>query len=204
MDWSEVGEFTKAVAPVFTAGAACTGAWIGWRGLEKWRAETIGKRKAELAEQALMAFYEARDVFVLVRSPGSFGGEGNSRAPAIGETAALQEKRNTYFVPIERLMRHKELFARLQTLRYAFAAQFGETTIEPFKAISDVYFEINSSASALMLHAEIDDHAFAEALRNKIGWGPLPRPDETDRKIEKAIQDIEAVCRPVLSEAPTK
>jgi hypothetical protein len=40
-----VGEVIRAVAPVFTAGAACFGAYIGYRGLEKWRAETIGKRK---------------------------------------------------------------------------------------------------------------------------------------------------------------
>jgi hypothetical protein len=38
MCWSEIGEFIKAVAPIFTAGAACTAAWIGWRGLEKWPA----------------------------------------------------------------------------------------------------------------------------------------------------------------------
>jgi hypothetical protein len=60
MSWSDIGEFIKAVAPMFTAVAACTGAWIGWCGLKKWRAETIGKRKAELAEDVIADFYEAR------------------------------------------------------------------------------------------------------------------------------------------------
>ena len=47
---------------MFTAVAACFGVYLGFQGLEKWRDETIGKRKTELAEQALVAFYEARDV----------------------------------------------------------------------------------------------------------------------------------------------
>ena len=82
------------------------------------------KRKTELAEQTLTAFYEARDVFNWVRSRGIFGAEGNSRTPAPGETETQQEKRNTYFIPIERLTREKTLFAKIQSLRYAFAAHF--------------------------------------------------------------------------------
>jgi len=209
MNWSDVGEFTKAVAPVFTAGAACTGAWIGWRGLEKWRDETIGKRKAELAEQALMAFYEARDALAWVRAPVGFGGEGESRTPSDGETKTQQKKRNTYFIPIERLTHEKELFARLQSLRYAFAAQFGEAASEPFKAITSVQNEIRTSASVLIgiVYDDDNDRAFAksaEPLLNTIGWGAVARPDDVDRKIEKAVKDIEVVCRPVLAAAPTK
>jgi hypothetical protein len=38
-----------------------------------------------------------------------------------------------------------------------------------------------------------------DALLNKIGWGTGARPDDMDHKIEKAVQDIEKVCRPVLA-----
>lgn len=150
MSWADFGEIIKTVAPVVTASAACFGAYLGYRGLEKWRVETIGKRKAELAEQALIAFYEARDVFLWVRSRGMRAGEGSSRTPAAGESQTQQEKRNTYFIPIERLTHQKELFAKLQTLRYAFAAQFDETATEPFKAILGVHNEIQSAASVLI------------------------------------------------------
>lgn len=100
------------------------------------------KRKTELAEQGLTAFYEARDVFLWVRSPGIFAAEGTSRTPAPEETPTQQENRNTYFIPIERLTREKTLFAKIQTLRYAFAAHFGDSAIEPFNAISGVRTQI--------------------------------------------------------------
>lgn len=168
------------------------------------------KRKTELAEQALIAFYEASDVFVLVRSRGIFGGEGDSRTPNEGENKRQQEKRNTYFIPIERLTREKELFAQLQSLRYAFAAQFGEPAREPFNALWAIHNKIMSSASVLIqmtLDDDDNDRASRESMEpllNTIGWGTGTRPDDIDRKIEKAIQEIEEVCRPILSGTSTK
>jgi hypothetical protein len=37
-------------------------AYIGYRGLTKWREERIGKRRVELAEDVLADFYQARDM----------------------------------------------------------------------------------------------------------------------------------------------
>ena len=210
MSWSDVGEVIKVVAPIFTAGAACTGVFIAYKGLEKWRAEIIGKRRADLAEQALIAFYEARDVFLWVRSRGIFGAEGSSRTPVPGETPTQQEQRNTYFIPIERLTREKTLFAKIQSLRYAFAAHFGESAIEPFNAISGAHTQIQSAASVLIKITPADDDiggAFARdapPLLNLLGWGMAARPDDIDRKIDKAVQDMENLCRPVLSGTPIK
>ena len=157
----------------------------------------------------MIAFYEARDVFFWVRSRGIFGAEGSSRTPAPGETSTQQETRNTYFIPIERLTREKALFAKLQSLRYAFAAQFGESAIEPFTAVWGVHNEIQAAASILIQITPADDigGAFgrnAPPLLNSLGWGMAERPDDIDHKIEKAVQDIEKLCRPVLSGTPTK
>jgi hypothetical protein len=198
-------ELAKALPSVVTAITAIYGLRIAKASLDKWRVETIGKRKAELAEQALVAVYEARDVFVSVRSRGIFGGEGDSRTPIGGESKTQQEKRNTYFIPIERLTRHKEVFARLQTLRYTFAAQFGEAAGQPFDALWSVHCTISSAASVLIqktLDDDDNDRAFrqdTDALLNKIGWGTGARPDDMDHEIEKAVQNIEKVCRPVLT-----
>jgi hypothetical protein len=166
------------------------------------------KRKTELAEQGFIAFHEVRDAFVWVRSPASFAGEGTSRKPAPGETATQQETRNTYFIPIERLNHDRALFAKLQSLRYAFAAHFGESAIEPFRAISDVHNYIRSAASVLIEITRGDDFAgafqgSAPPLLDAIGWGTAKRPDDTDRKIDKAVQDVEEICRRILGAQPS-
>jgi hypothetical protein len=163
------------------------------------------KRHAELAERTLIAFYEARDVFAFVRSRGIRSGEGTSRTPASPETEAQKKARDTYFVPIERLLGEKELFARIETLRYAVVANFGVNTREPFNTISGVHNEIINTAQVL-IELQYDDKynprehlSDIQQLRNTLGWGPADRPDRIDQKIEKAVADIEAVCRPILA-----
>jgi hypothetical protein len=163
------------------------------------------KRRVELAESALRAFYEARDVFLAARSRGIFANEGNSRHQENDESKRQQEKRNLYFIPIERLTREKELFARIQSLRYSLVAYFGERAVGPFGVISGIYFDVISAASILiqMTHeSDEDDRAFKEQfgpMLNIIGWGKEPRPDAIDLKIEGAVKEIESICRPVLA-----
>jgi hypothetical protein len=204
MSWADVGEVVKAVAPGFTAGAAWCAAYLGYRGLGRWREETIGKRKADLAEQALTAFFQARHVLKGVRSRGFFGEEGSSRRPAAGENPKQQELRNLYYIPIERLNRNYELFAKIQTLSYLFSAHFGEISLRPFNAILSVPKEIESAASILVQMTSGDDTEDATAQRSKeqlfdtLGWGQSMGPDAIDRKIDGAVQDMEKLCRPVL------
>ena len=123
---------------------------------------------------------------------------------AAEESPMQQERRNTYFIPIERLTHQRELFAKLQTLRYAFAAHFGEVATEPFKAISGARNDIQSAASVLIQITRGDDPSGSferdvPQLLDTLGWGITHRPDDIDLKIEKAVQDIEKLCRPVLS-----
>ena len=56
--WRDLGELIKDLAPAFTAAAAWFAACTARRGLNKWHVETIGKRKAELAEDVLSSFGE--------------------------------------------------------------------------------------------------------------------------------------------------
>jgi hypothetical protein len=99
------------------------------------------------------------------------------------------------------------LFAKLDSLRYAFGAHIGATATEPFNAINEVQNEIISAAGVLIkitYDGDVSDLHDRGALANALGWGMVQRPDDIDRKIEKAVQDIEALCRPVLSATWTK
>lgn len=56
--------------------------FVAVSGLTAWRRQLVGKRKGEIAEQALVSFYKARDVFKWARTPAVLTGEGESRKPA--------------------------------------------------------------------------------------------------------------------------
>ena len=103
MNWTDVGEIIKALGPAFTAAAAWFAAVIGYRGLTKWRQETIGKRKFEIAEEVLADFYEAREIITFARFRGYSREEGASRPTEIWETESDFRALNAYFVPAERL-----------------------------------------------------------------------------------------------------
>jgi len=175
------------------------------------RAFATWKRRSELAEQALIRFNEVQKVFLWVRNRGSFGSEGESRTPEPGEDERVKQKRNTYFIPIERLNREKELFSALQTLRPPFEAHFGPEAGIPFKEISDIYNAIIAAASTMMEVAKFPSpppspfggqevpHA---SVLNTMGWGPQNRPDDIDRRIDAAVEAIRTLCDPVLAWKP--
>jgi hypothetical protein len=195
-------EVVKALPSIVTAVTAVIGVWIGARGLRQWREETIGKRKAELAEHALVDFYKARDAFSWARSRIAISKEGEERQALGPESKEVKEARDRYFIPIKRLRKENELFARLNAQRYIFAAYFGQGSSQPFDWIIEAHNEIISAASILVEMAT--DH-MTPAMRqqdvpllNIIGWGPDKRPDAIDRKIDESIEQIEQLCGPVL------
>jgi hypothetical protein len=169
------------------------------------KALAVWRRRYDLAEQVLAAAYEARDGLIWARGRGVFSGEGETRTATEPENDKLREARNSAFVPIERLARNAKAFASLQTLQDTVAAHFGPQAIKPISAIIGVHHSITSTASILVRMVDGDEDYFGRQqllpLRKAL-WGE--RPDETDRKLDAAIEQLEAICKPVLSaEAPT-
>jgi hypothetical protein len=169
----------------------------------------LWRRRYELAEQLLRVVYEARDALKYARTRVIMKGEGESREAEEAENEQLRERRNSYFVPIERLANNAKPFAELGTLRYASASHFGPESSTAIDAIFEVHRQITSTASILVAFAEaeiemsnVGDRDFR---RQQIGplratlWGT---PNEIDRKLEEAVGRLEAVYRPVLSERP--
>jgi hypothetical protein len=196
-------ELLKAIPSVVTAGTAIYALVIARAGLNKWRTETLGKRKAEIAEQLLTTAYKTRDLLIWARTPVLMSGEGESRKSTESEDDVLRERRNTYFVPIERLARETETFATLQTLKYAVAARFGPDAVKPIAAIVECHRAITFAASMLIHLARCADDPVAkknsiDQLSASLGTGP--RPDKMDQEIDEAISSIETFCKPVLSE----
>jgi hypothetical protein len=203
MSWADAGEVVKAVAPVFTAGAACFGAYIGFRGLEKWRAETIGKRKAELAEEVLADFYEAREIIQTARLGMSFGQEGNTRQRGQGETESDTRTLNSYYAVAERLSKKADFFAQLESRRYRFMAHFGLEAAQPYTILRELHGNILVSVRMLLMtHQERNLGTNPESIRqwrNSI-W-EMSENGETRQRLNAMIEAIEKVCRPAIQEA---
>jgi hypothetical protein len=77
-------EFLKDLSIIV---ASCTAIY----GIGSWRREYVGKKRAELAEEALCHFYEARDAIQHIRNPFSRGGEGSTRKADENETPEQKE-----------------------------------------------------------------------------------------------------------------
>jgi hypothetical protein len=184
---------------------AATAIWGIKAGLSKWRSETIGKRKAEVAEQVLAGFYEAREIIAFARSPAGWGNEGNSRQPALSEREADTALLNSYYRAIERLNKKSEFFAQLAARRYGFIALFGSDAARPFDEIFGIRQEIVLAVQMLSdTHMQTrgmlrEKEAAETEWTSTIGWGAR-NDDKIASRLDSAIAAIETVCRPAIKE----
>jgi hypothetical protein len=196
-------ELAKAIPSVVTAVTAVVGVCIAARGLNKWRTETIGKRKAELAEEVLADFYQARDIIKSARS-GSFPHEGATRQKAEWESEEDTRKLNTYFATYERLRNKEEFFAQFYARRYRFMAHFGLQAGEPYDKLRRIYNDI--ALAVQMLIDTYNQRNLGSLPKNRaaweatIGWGP-PENDKIPGRLDVIVDSVENICRPAIQEA---
>jgi hypothetical protein len=198
MGWTEIGEIIKAIAPVFTAGAACTAAWIGWRGLGKWRSETLGKRQAEIAEATLASVYEMEEILRSARGPWVLPHE-MAKKEGIPDVIATDAN----FAPEARLLEHQDFFGRFRSQKYSFAAVFGREAAKPLDELWRCRMEINWAVDDLLRNKEMSkgdkgDRAFWKEKR-AIAFRPLKSEDDAlGKSIAEQVSKIEEICRPAI------
>jgi hypothetical protein len=209
---SGYADWVVAVANVGIAGAAISAAALGRRGLNEWRAETIGKRKAELAEQVLADFYEARDIFQFARQPFTFSNEGTTRQQEAGETEPETQRLNTYFAVSERLLKKNDFFAGFLARQYRFLALFGHggERVKPYNELFRIRAEVMQAVGGLMAAYKERlqggpplDKKLREKWEGAIGWGE-PQDDAVARRINEIVETIEKICRPAIEAVETK
>ncbi len=189
--------------PFITAAGSILAAFAGAAlaahfGFKRWREQRWFERREHLAEQVLADFYDVRIVFRWVRSPGAFGGEGETRPrPKQEEPPGLERLRNAYFAPIERIKAQKELFARLAVARFRFMALFGVGAAAPFEKIQKVQTDIVFAAQELIEEAGHEQDETTTKNKRTIWWRTDTR-DEITKVIEEAVGQIETICQPIL------
>jgi hypothetical protein len=210
-------EIVGAIANAVTAAAAVAAARFAWLGLQTWRHEMLGRRKAEMAEDVLATVYEARDVFHWVRNPGGFAGEAEARPRADGEDEDLARRLDACFVPIARLNDNRPLLSGLHAKRYRFRALFGQGSDQPLQVFREVEAEIVTAANALTRLAlnearrsgravstrMIPDHVVEQEHARRMGaeariWDSGEPDDAINRRLDEAVAEIERICRPAI------
>ena len=200
-------EFLKDISLIV---ASCTAIY----GIGSWRREYKGKRQAELAEEVLSLFYEARDAIKHIRNPFSHAGEGATRKQSENESDDEKKAYDRAYIVFERYNANLELFNRLHSLRYRFMTQFGADSAEPFVELRKILNKIFASAQTLAgLWAKQRTHFRTEESEKEhfefikkleaIFWEGLADEDPINPKLEKIVQDIEVMCRGILSEKST-
>jgi hypothetical protein len=200
-------EILKVIPGVVTAITAVVGVTIAARGLNKWRSESIGKRKMELAEDVLADFYQARDIINAARSPASFGGEGATREKGTWETEQDTQTLNAYFATAERLNNKADFFAQLHARRYRFIAFFGKDAAKPYDNLHKIYVEI--IVAVRMLLRTHRDRAEGTLKNGRKKWQETIWQDEADedqipKRLDQIVDAIESTCRRAIQEAPNK
>jgi hypothetical protein len=195
-------ELAKALPSVVTATTAVVAVVIAARGLNRWRVETIGKRKAELAEDVLADFYQARDIINAARSPGSWSYEGATRPKEDWETEDDARTLNAYYATIERLNNQREFFAQFHARRYRFIAHFGMEAGKPYDALHGIYSEI--VVAVRMLIKTYHQRDLGSLPQNRRTWeasmGWAPEDDKIPGRLDALIDTIEKICRPAIQE----
>lgn len=199
MDWIETTANVVQAIAVTAAGVAAV-----W-GLTTWRRELTARRRAELAEQTLAMFYEARDIIASARFPGGYGGEGSSREKGTNETEDETRAKNAFYIPVERLSQKSEFWGRFEAARYSFMAVFGGDAAKPFDAVRQVRNRVMLSARWLIrTYGQVnEDRPERQQQREKWEghiWGDGPdEEDELAKQVDDAVSAIEAVCRPAIT-----
>lgn len=176
-------------------------------GFDSWRREHIGKRRIELAEEALALFYEARDAIAQIRNPGSFSDETKELSRGDHESEEEFQARKNASIVFVRYNSHKELFGKLYAMRYRFMAQMGPGSAKPFDDLQSVVSQIFLAARMLARLWSRTYHPSPEAVTKyqedvekyeAVFWAGMSEGDKITQAIDAAIADLEKTCRTVI------
>lgn len=202
---SDLATVTQAIAVV----SAC---WAIVSGIGAWKREFIGKRRIELAEEALANYFEIRDAITFIRSPWSSGSEGSTRKRSARETQEESQLLDRGYIVFERYDSKKDIFVRFHTIKYRFMAVFGPETEDIFSETNATLNSIFASANMLATHYwqrqgrvqmapdEFQKHLDEMHRHEGIFWDRYDENDEIRNQLGKIQSKLERVTKPCFEE----
>lgn len=156
------------------------------------------QQRRQLAGEILTAFYEVQRMMPAVRSPASWGNEGQSRPrPDQPEPSAVEKARNTYYVVLERLDKNRETIVRFLSKQYTAMALLGPDAAKPFETFHQLLSKISTSASMLIQTVEHIDPSHTIKWKADI-WEGYDDNDPVKAEMNTIAEAVEAMCKPIL------
>jgi hypothetical protein len=196
--------------PIIQNVAVIIAAIIALHGINSWRREIRWKKKYELIEDTLVLFYEADEKIKILRFPGSWGNEGNTRKKSGSEAPEETQSLNQKYVIYERWEKDKDVFNKLQTIKFRFIAIFGKDFLQPFeevqKILNEIFFanyKLNNRYWLNQRETDIENPRFKAQLEKiteyetKV-WDSLNDNDDIRIRIKEATKKIEVLYNKIL------
>lgn len=198
-------QFTDTVNLIQACSALAVAGVAVW-GINAWRREQLGKRRAELAEDVLALFYEAERAMHSIRSFLGHTDEGKTRTRSENESEQVAKILDDAYVIIERYNAHAELFSKIRAMHFRFMALFGRDAARPFEELREIENDLFSAAKRYAVFGrrllEMDGRkaksadAYLAGMKESqaVFWEDSHDPDPINRKLEALIATIEDTC----------
>lgn len=190
MTYQETLSAVEALAVISASIAAIVG-------INAWRREAKWKRKAEVAEEVLLAFYNVQSVFEVIRSPLVTSDE----LPPEGADRLKSDASVTY----KRYQANVDAFNALRTFRWKYRIVFPKADEAPFEEVEVLLRKILSSSYMLgavvwpRQGTDLPEEQFQKHLKEmheleSWHWRIDDERDPFKLRFEKALRQVEAAC----------
>jgi hypothetical protein len=182
------------------------------RGFYVWHRQLVGKRRFEVADAALSAFYRAEAAIAHARDPATVQGEGATRKRHDNELPAFRGLLDKLYVPLERIKHYRDAFDELEraavNVEVHFGSDLADALREPLRAYEKIAIATACRMGRVGLSAQVK---LSPALVRR--WEAVVRSgeycdvraedaDQICAEMSEAKRTIETALRSYL-EAPT-
>lgn len=171
-------------------------------GLVGWRIQLIGKRRTELAEEALLAFAQAVDALANVRAPMRWSNELEALRTEKGHDPAKRMPGEEGQVVFRRFREAQDRFSALRRIHLLCKYHFGDSAGRAFDDLHEAVKDVMVSAHMLATTqsselSSSDDRAMWRKWEHTI-WAGATNPDQIQERVLAAQRDLEALLTPHL------
>lgn len=171
-------------------------------GLVGWRLQLIGKRRTEVAEEALVVLSQAVDALDAIRNPWSSTGEHEAVRREAGKAGNEQLVGDGYHVVLWRIRQPHERLFGLRRVQLLCRYHFRRVADEAFEEFQRAVRRVRASAATLAMAEQPGEEFTPEDLQLRRQWRrdiwKSMAPDEITDSIAAAQQRLEAVLAPHL------